>query len=87
MPQTPGYKSKFTLMNRVIEKPHIMESTTKNSNGGADSYRRHTEISKKKTSISKTSGNHCGAPFSPKQSNPNNVSSKIASMTKGNTNN
>jgi hypothetical protein len=75
-------------MNRVVEKPHhIMESSNKNSNRGADSYRRHTEISKKKTSISKTTGNHCGAPFSPKQSNPNNVSSKIASLAKANGNN
>ena len=64
-----------------------MESSNKNSNRGADSYRRHTEISKKKTSISKTTGNNCGAPFSPKQSNPNNVSSKIASLTKTNGNN
>ena len=75
-------------MNRAVEKPHhIMESSNKNSNRGADSYRRQTQISKKKTSISKTTGNNCGAPFSPKQSNPNNVSSKIASLTKANGNN
>jgi hypothetical protein len=73
-------------MNRAIEKPQIMESTSKNSNRG-DSYRRHTEISKKKTSVSKTSGIHCGAPFSPKQSNPNNVSSKIAGLNKSTANN
>ena len=65
-------------MSRVAEKPHVMESTSKNSNNGGDSYRRHTEISKKKTSVSKTSGINCGAPFSPKQSNI--VSSKIAAL-------
>jgi hypothetical protein len=65
-------------MSRVAEKPQVMESTSKNSISGGDSYRRHTDISKKKTSVSKISGIHCGAPFSPKQSNA--TSSKIATI-------